>query len=111
MYGVNNVTISGNIGDVAHAKTGNNTPACTFLIACDQVGQSDPVWVRINTYGSNALQCKDRLVKGSYVIVAGELMNRHFQGEKDRVGLEIRGLKIIFVDRRRNTHVETDDDE
>jgi single-stranded DNA-binding protein len=93
MRGHNFVWLSGNIGGkIVSGKTRDNEPAYSFSIATDD-GVRPATWVRINTYSQLALRCQQRVVKGIYAIVAGELMNR--EGKCGEL-TEIRAKDIVF---------------
>ena len=96
MRGVNTVILSGNVGQMTFASTRSGSEALTFTVASDRYGNGKQVtvWVKINVYLEGLVRvCKTRLVKGAYVIVEGELMNRDGQhGELT----EVRAREIIF---------------
>lgn len=101
MRGVNKVVISGNVGDrITHGKTGSGVPACSFSVASDRKDGRDTItaWVRVNVYGEELVRdCKERLEKGIYAIIDGELMNRD-----GKVGelTEVRARSIVFISNR-----------
>lgn len=99
MRGINKVLISGNVsGATAFNKTGSGTDACSFKIASDRRGSqggSVTAWIKVNAYGEPLVAiCKERLMKGIYVIVEGELMNR--DGERGEL-TEVRAKEIVFI--------------
>jgi single-stranded DNA-binding protein len=102
MRGVNKVVISGNIGDrITYGQTGSGTQACSFSIASDRKDGREIItaWARVNVYGDELVRdCRERLTKGGYAIVEGELMNRD-----GKVGelTEIRAREIVFVNNHR----------
>lgn len=97
MRGVNSVILSGNVGQVNFASLNSGADVLTFTIASDRFGGGDKitVWVKVNVYVDNLVRiCKSKLIKGSYVIVEGELMNREGQhGELT----EVRAREVIFT--------------
>jgi len=99
MRGVNKVVISGNVGDrITYGKTGSGTPACSFSVASDRKDGKEIItaWVRVNVYGEDLVHdCQEKLGKGIYVVVDGELMNRD-----GKVGelTEVRAREIVFID-------------
>lgn len=102
MRGHNYVLLSGNIGGkVVVGHTNNNDPACSFSVASDDGDRA--TWVRINAYGSLANACSNKIQKGVYVSVAGELMNR-----AGRCGelTEVRARDIIFFPMNAGDHDE-----
>lgn len=58
------------------------------------------VWVRVNVYDRLADFCKDILKESIGLCVRGELMERMNRVKEERV-LEIRGRRIIVIDRER----------
>lgn len=94
--------MSGNVTGTKPAFTtiSGGKPACSFEIASHRVvpgGGQVKAYVRVNVYIEALVRlCEDRLSKGEYVIVDGELMNRDGQhGELT----EIRARELIFVDK------------
>jgi single-stranded DNA-binding protein len=101
MRGLNRVIISGNVGGkIAFADTGSGTPVCSFYLVSDRHSSGGTVVtarVKINVYGENFVRlCRARLVKGVYVLVEGELMNRN--GKLEEL-LEVRTKEILFLSR------------
>jgi single-stranded DNA-binding protein len=102
MRGLNRVIISGNVSDAArYHETGNKAKCATFRLASERrgakPGDSVTAWVKINIYSEALVDiCKTRLLKGVYVIVEGELMNR--EGVHGEV-TEVRAKEIIFTGR------------
>lgn len=93
--GVNSVTISGNVGSVNFDTTyERGDDVCSFTLAVEKA-RNMTTWVRINVYGGAVEACKNYLVKGKYVIVEGELMNRMHKQRNDTV-LEVRCRDIKF---------------
>ena len=101
MRGLNRVIISGNASDSAWFQTtGSGVPCATFRLACDRRGANKgevvTAWIKINVYGDALVEiCRQRLHKGSYVIVEGELMNR--DGATGEV-TEVRAKEVIFTE-------------
>ena len=97
MRGVNNVVLSGNVGQINFSSMGNGADVLTFTVASDRYGNGEKitVWVKVNVYVENLIRiCKSKLLKGGYVIVEGELMNREGQhGELT----EVRAREVLFV--------------
>jgi single-stranded DNA-binding protein len=98
MRGINRVVLSGNVGDrVVYGTTRMGTQACSFSMASDRHDGDDVVtaWVRINLYGDDLVRiCREKLTKGMYVIVEGELMNR--DGTVGEL-TEVRAREVVFV--------------
>jgi single-stranded DNA-binding protein len=112
MRGLNSVVISGNVGNsITFGDTRAGTPACSFSIASDRHTFDGIIsaWVKINAYGDVVRVCEERLEKGCYVMVSGELMNRTVPaGEL----LEVRAREIIFIPTRlKDEDEEYDEDD
>lgn len=104
MKGVNHVILSGNVTGAKPVFThvSGGKPACSFEIATHRAvpgGGQVRAYVRINVYVEALVRlCEDRLSKGEYVVVAGELMNRDGQhGELT----EVRARELIFLSRQK----------
>lgn len=99
MKGINRVVISGNVSTQAtYGNTAGGVGACSFKMESERRSKQGTVVaaVKINVYGDALVAiCQDRLYKGVYVIVEGELMNR--EGSKGEL-TEVRAKEIIFVD-------------
>lgn len=111
MRGINRVIVSGNVGDrVTYGETRSGVLACSFAIASDRYDGRDIVtaWVRANVYGDDLVRlCKERLVKGCYLLIEGELMNRDGKfGELT----EIRARDIVFLPGVQGTVARRTDD-
>lgn len=93
---VNHVSISGNVGKLEFATTGNGSPVCNFQMASDRRARDNTItaWVKVNVYSKGLVEvCRSRLRKGLKVWVEGELMNRD-----GRLGelTEVRARKVLF---------------
>ena len=99
MRGINRIVISGNVGNMIKFRdTSKGVPSCTFQLASDRHARGDilTTWVKINVYGRELVRsCRNRLSKGVYVIVEGELMNRDRADQKELV--EVRAREVIFT--------------
>lgn len=107
MRGINHVVVSGNIGDrIVFRETGSGTAACSFSVASDRhtADGSVTAWVKVNVYGAGLVNlCRQRLGKGGYAIIEGELMNRDGQlGELT----EVRAKEIVFINDGRQAEEE-----
>jgi single-stranded DNA-binding protein len=76
------------------SKTGAGVTAYSMLVAVDS-NKGGPVWVRVNVFGSLAKKCSDKIDKGDYVLVNGEMMERKVH-ENDITLLEVRAKEIVF---------------
>lgn len=98
--GINKVFLAGNVLDnIEYGKVGNGSEALTFQIASDRKSASGVVtaYVKVNVYVEGLIRiCKLKLIKGCYVVVEGELMNR--EGRHGDL-LEVRAREIIFPPR------------
>lgn len=97
MRGINKVVISGNVAATAHFNELRGGLVCSFPIISDRYTRGDIIsaFVRINVYIDNLARiCRDKVVKGGYVIVEGELMNR--DGVHEEL-TEVRAREIVFV--------------
>ena len=94
MRGHNRVWLSGNVGGkIVKSTTSDGNPACSFMLASNQVGR-EATWVRINCFGELVTKIQDKLKKGAYFSVEGELMNR--QGKYGEL-TEVRAKDIVFI--------------
>lgn len=105
MRGLNKVIISGNVtGSIEFGRTGKGDEVCGFHIASDRHtfgGSIVTAFIKINVYTDKLVRvCKGKLVKGVYVLVEGELMNRDGQ----HGGLtEVRAKEIIFLPKEQDS--------
>lgn len=90
---------SGNIAsDLSYGKTHGGDDACNFRLAVEQA-YKQVLYVRVNIYGRNVFACeRNKLMKGDYVSIEGELMNR--KGQEDTL-TEVRCKDIVFHSRNR----------
>lgn len=100
MRGINKVILSGNVaGNITFGEMSGGSDALSFSVASDRKssGATITAWVKINVYQEALVRiCRTRLLKGGYVLVEGELMNRDGQhGELT----EVRAREIIFLTR------------
>lgn len=95
---LNHTTVSGEVLDrIMFASTSAGVPACGFMLAVTSYRPNKrkmSTRVKINVYGDGLVElCKSHLVKGLYLVVEGELMNREGQyGDLT----EVRALQLIF---------------
>ncbi|PID60692.1 MAG: single-stranded DNA-binding protein [Ignavibacteriae bacterium] len=114
---LNNIMIAGNLTkDPVFRETSNNTPVANFHIAANRrykdsnnQWQEDVCYVGVVAWNKLADSCKDRLKKGSAILVDGELQSRTFKMEdgKNRTIVEIKAKRIQFLNKYKNN----DDDE
>ena len=114
---LNNVMIAGNLTkDPIFRETSNNTPVVNFHIAANRrykdssnQWQEDVCYVGVVAWNKLADSCKNRLVKGSAVLVDGELQSRTFKtdDDKNRTIVEIKAKRIQFLNKNgKNTSSE-----
>ena len=106
---LNNVMIAGNLTkDPIFRETSNKTPVVNFHIAANRrykdssnQWQEDVCYVGVVAWNKLADSCKNRLVKGSAVLVDGELQSRTFKtdDDKNRTIVEIKAKRIQFLNK------------
>ncbi|MGD8778886.1 MAG: single-stranded DNA-binding protein [Ignavibacteria bacterium] len=106
---LNSVIVAGNLTkDPVFRETSNNTPVVNFHIAAnrrykDSSGQwqEDVCYVGVVAWNKLADSCKDRLHKGSAVLIDGELQSRTFKIDdgKNRTIVEIKAKRIQFLNK------------
>jgi single-strand DNA-binding protein len=106
---VNYVVVSGNLTkDPIFRQTTNSTPVVNFSIASNRKykdssnqWQEDVCYVGVVAWNKLAESCKERLRKGSAVLVDGELQSRNWKSEEgyNRSIVEIKARRIQFLNR------------
>ncbi|KAF0151268.1 MAG: Single-stranded DNA-binding protein, partial [Ignavibacteria bacterium] len=106
---LNSVIVAGNLTkDPVFRQTSNGTPVVNFHIAANRrykdssnQWQEDVCYVGIVAWNKLADSCKDRLRKGSAVLIDGELQSRTFKTEdgKNRTIVEIKAKRIQFLNK------------
>lgn len=122
---VNYVIVAGNLTkDPIFRQTTNNTPVANFSIASNRKyrdsqnqWQEDVCYIGIVAWNRLAESCRERLKKGSAVLVDGELQSRNWKSEDghSRSIVEIKARRIQFLNKRlkfddENGHVVEADD-
>ena len=107
---INYVIVAGNLTkDPVFRQTTNNTPVVNFSIASNRKykdstnsWQEDVCYVGIVAWNKLAESCKERLKKGSAVLVDGELQSRNWKSEEgfNRSIIEIKARRIQFLNKR-----------
>ncbi len=116
---LNSVIVAGNLTkDPIFRQTSNNTPVVNFHIAANRrykdssnQWQEDVCYVGVVAWNKLADSCRDRLKKGSAVLIDGELQSRTFKTEdgKNRTVVEIKAKRIQFLNKYSKTNgVESD---
>jgi single-strand DNA-binding protein len=119
---INYVVVAGNLTkDPIFRQTTNNTPVVNFSIASNRKykdssnqWQEDVCYVGIVAWNKLAESCRDRLKKGSAVLVDGELQSRNWKSEEghNRSIVEIKARRIQFLNKRtRNTNNGVDEND
>ena len=106
---LNNVMVAGNLTkDPIFRETSNKTPVANFHVAANRrykdianQWQEDVCYVGVVAWNKLADSCKDRLRKGSAILVDGELQSRTFKTEdgKNRTIVEIKAKRIQFLNK------------
>ena len=107
---INYVIVSGNLTkDPVSRQTSNQTPVVNFSLASNRrykdssnQWQEDVCYVGIVAWNRLAESCRDRLKKGSAVLVDGELQSRSWKTEEghNRSIVEIKARRIQFLNKR-----------
>ncbi len=106
---LNSVMVAGNLTkDPTFRETSNKTPVVNFHVAINRryrdssnLWQEDVCYVGIVAWNKLADSCKERLVKGSAVLIDGELQSRTFKSDdnKNRTIVEIKAKRIQFLNK------------
>ncbi len=115
---MNSVVIAGNLTkDPIFRQTTNGTPVVNFTVASNRKfrdsgnqWQEDVCYVGIVAWNRLADSCRDRLKKGSAVLIDGELQSRNWKTDDghNRSIVEIKARRIQFLNRRgRMTEIPT----
>ena len=106
---LNSVVVAGNLTkDPVFRETTNGTPVVNFHIAVNRrykdsssQWQEDVCYVGVVAWNKLADSCKERLYKGSAVLVDGELQSRTFKTDegKNRTIVEIKAKRIQFLNK------------
>lgn len=107
---INYVIVAGNLTkDPAFRETTNRTPVVNFSIASNRKfkdssnqWQEDVCYIGVVAWNKLAESCRDRLRKGSAVLVDGELQSRSWKSEEghNRSIVEIKARRIQFLNKR-----------
>ena len=118
---INYVIVAGNLTkDPIFRQTTNNTPVVNFSIASNRKykdssnqWQEDVCYVGIVAWNKLAESCRDRLKKGSAVLVDGELQSRSWKSEdgQNRSIVEIKARRIQFLNRMNRNNGTAHEDE
>jgi len=107
---INYVIVAGNLTkDPVSRQTTNQTPVVNFSLASNRrykdssnQWQEDVCFVGVVAWNRLAESCRDRLKKGSAVLVDGELQSRSWKTEEghNRSIVEIKARRIQFLNKR-----------
>jgi single-strand DNA-binding protein len=107
---INYIIVAGNLTkDPIFRQTTNKTPVVNFSVASNRrykdssnQWQEDVCYVGIVAWNRLAESCKDRLKKGSAVLVDGELQSRSWKTDDghNRSIVEIKARRIQFLNKR-----------
>lgn len=107
---LNCVIIAGNLTkDPICRQTTNGTPVINFSIASNRKyrdannqWQEDVCYVGVVAWNKLAESCRDRLKKGSAVLIDGELQSRTWKAEdgSNRSVVEVKARRIQFLNKR-----------
>jgi len=107
---INYVIVAGNLTkDPIFRQTTNKTPVVNFSVASNRrykdsssQWQEDVCYVGIVAWNRLAESCKDRLKKGSAVLIDGELQSRSWKTDDghNRSIVEIKARRIQFLNKR-----------
>jgi single-strand DNA-binding protein len=113
---INYVIVAGNLTkDPIFRQTTNSTPVVNFSIASNRKykdsanqWQEDVCYIGIVAWNRLAESCRDRLKKGSAVLIDGELQSRSWKSDEghNRSIVEIKARRIQFLNRRLRTEGE-----
>jgi len=116
---LNSVLIAGNLTkNPTFRQTSSNTPVVNFSIAAnrkykDSTGQwqEDVCYIGVVAWNKLAESCRDRLKKGSAVLVDGELQSRSWKTDEgyNRSIVEIKAKRIQFLNKslKGMSHIDT----
>ena len=111
---INYVVVAGNLTkDPVFRQTTNQTPVVNFSLASNRrykdssnQWQEDVCYIGIVAWNKLAESCRDKLRKGSAVLVDGELQSRSWKTEDghNRSVVEIKARRIQFLNKRAMTN-------
>lgn len=117
---LNSVIVAGNLTkDPVFRQTSNNTPVVNFHVAANRrykdssnQWQEDVCYVGVVAWNKLADSCRDRLKKGSAVLIDGELQSRTFKTDdgKNRTIVEIKAKRIQFLNKFNKSEDDSDDE-
>ena len=116
---LNHVVVAGNLTkDPIFRETSNKTPVVNFSIAANRrykdsanQWQEDVCYVGVVAWNKLAESCRERLKKGSAVLIEGELQSRSWKTEEghNRTIVEIKAKRIQFLNKFNKNNSDSDD--
>ncbi|NLT49748.1 MAG: single-stranded DNA-binding protein [Ignavibacteria bacterium] len=116
---LNHVVVAGNLTkDPIFRETSNKTPVVNFSIAANRrykdsanQWQEDVCYVGVVAWNKLAESCRERLKKGSAVLIDGELQSRSWKTEDghNRTIVEIKAKRIQFLNKFNKNNSDLDD--
>lgn len=116
---LNHVVVAGNLTkDPIFRETSNKTPVVNFSIAANRrykdssnQWQEDVCYVGVVAWNKLADSCRERLRKGSAVLIDGELQSRSWKTEDghNRTIVEIKAKRIQFLNKFNKNNSDSDD--
>lgn len=116
---LNHVVVAGNLTkDPIFRETSNKTPVVNFSIAANRrykdsanQWQEDVCYVGVVAWNKLAESCRERLKKGSAVLIDGELQSRSWKTEDghNRTIVEIKAKRIQFLNKFNKNNSDSDD--
>ena len=113
---LNSVVVAGNLTkDPVFRNTSNNTPVVNFHVAANRrykdssnQWQEDVCYVGVVAWNKLADSCRNRLHKGSAVLIDGELQSRTFRSDdnRNRTIVEIKAKRIQFLNKFNKSNEE-----
>lgn len=118
---LNHVVVAGNLTkDPIFRETSNKTPVVNFSIAANRrykdssnQWQEDVCYVGIVAWNKLADSCRERLKKGSAVLIDGELQSRSWRTDDghNRTIVEIKAKRIQFLNKFSKNNSDSDDED
>jgi single-strand DNA-binding protein len=117
---LNHVVVAGNLTkDPIFRETFNKTPVVNFSVAANRrykdstnQWQEDVCYVGIVAWNKLADSCKERLRKGSAVLIDGELQSRSWKTDDghNRTIVEIKAKRIQFLNKFNKNNSDSNED-
>ena len=117
---LNHVIVAGNLTkDPIFRETSNKTPVVNFSIAANRrykdstnQWQEDVCYIGVVAWNKLADSCKNRLKKGSAVLIDGELQSRSWRTDDghNRTIVEIKAKRIQFLNKFNKNNSDSEDD-